>query len=291
MTSQTSPQATLDSEAAQSRIIKGSCLDEIPKLEKASVQCVVTSPPYFQMRTYGESEKEIGRENSPWEYIQSIVRVLDLIRPILKDDGVIWLNIGDSFAATSIPATEHYPAIAKGEQLMVPAMLALEIRRLGYHIQQDVIWHKRNPMPNPTRRRCVPSHEYIWMISKTPRYTFDPVPIEEEASWQGASNPLFGGNKRAGGDNPIYTGRPYVNTGKRRKRDVWHETTSKCKEAHFAPFPESIVRPAILATTKPGDTVLDPFSGSGTTGRVAAQENRSFIGIELYQEYIDLHTM
>jgi len=241
------------------------------------------------MRTYGKSNKEIGQEKSPSEYIQSIVRVLEIIRPILKDDGVIWLNIGDSFASTSISATEHYPAIQKGEQLMVPAMLALEIRRLGYHIQQDVIWHKKSPMPNPTRRRCVPSHEYVWMISKTASYIFDPVPIEEEATWQGAVPPI-GGKKKCGGNNKMYTGRTPVNTGKRRKRDVWHETTSKCKEAHFAPFPESIVRPAILASTKPGDTVLDPFSGSGTTGRVALQENRSFIGIELYQEYIDLHT-
>jgi site-specific DNA-methyltransferase (cytosine-N4-specific) len=243
------------------------------------------------MRTYRDDAQEIGHEKTPHEYIASLVHVCSLLYPKLKDTGVIWLNIGDSFAPKNYASHGMYPAIKKGEQMMIPAMLAIELRKIGYFIAQDVIWHKRNPMPNPTTRRCTPSHEYIWFISKNQQYTFDVKAIEEQAAYQpglGESMPPIGGKKVSGGNNSVYTGRVIPSTGTRRKRDIWFETTSRCKEAHFAPFPESIVRPAIRATTQPGDVVLDPFSGTGTTGRVALEENRQFVGMELYPEYIQM---
>lgn len=262
-------------------------MTELPKLPRRSVQCVVTSPPYFNLRTYGDHILEIGREPGVDAYIATLVAVFEAIRPVLKDDGVVWLNIGDSFASKPLPASSTFPAVKKGEQILLPAMLALELRRAGWYVQQDVIWHKKNPMPSSTKRRCVPSHEYVWLVTKQPEYAFDVTAIEEEATC--ASWPGIGGRKQASGQNSAYSGRVVESNGKRRKRDVWTAATSKCKDAHFAPFPESIVLPCVLAGSKPGDTVLDPFSGTGTTGRVCASTGRRYIGIELYKKFVDMH--
>lgn len=174
---------------------------------------------------------------------------------------------------------------------MIPSIFALRCRKEGWYVQQDVIWAKTNPMPSSTPKRCTPSHEYIFMLTKTEDYKFHPerivTPAKSDLS-KATTKPKFGGVKQAGGDNATYSGKEYVYTGTARKRDVWFETTSKNAEAHFAPFPRTIVEPCILASSNEGDTVLDPFSGSGTTGVVSADLKRNFIGIELYENYVQM---
>lgn len=272
------------------KILEGPCIANLASLDSESIQCVVTSPPYFQCRTYGDHTQEIGRESSPDDYIASLMQVLGEIRRVLKDDGVVWVNIGDVFAKKNYPETAMHPKIRKGEAMLLPYMFAMEARRGGgWYVQQDVIWAKRNPIPSSTPKRCTPSHEHIWMLTKSDTYAFDPEPIMTECKTPGYDKKPYGpmgGVKRAGGDNAVYSGNRPLGTGKARKRDVWFETTSKCPEAHFAPFPESIVEPCILATTREGDTVLDPFSGTGTTGVVSKKLKRDCVCIELYPTYV-----
>ena len=273
------------------RIIRGDCREMLPKIAAGSVQCVVTSPPYFNCRTYGDDEHEVGREKTPWLFVKEMTEIFAAVRRVLKDDGVVWLNIGDCIAKRNWPAEGNLSGIKKGEQMLIPTLLALELRRDGWYVQQDVIWAKTNPMPSSTPKRCTPSHEYIFMLSKSETYKFDPEPIMVDAKVDNSKSgvqPPIGGKKKAGGDNSSYSGNQPKYNNKARKRDVWFETTSKNPEAHFAPFPKTIVAPCILATTKEGDRVLDPFSGSGTTGAVAVEIGRRFVGIELYEKYVEM---
>jgi len=251
---------------------------------------VVTSPPYFQCRSYGDDTDELGREGTLKEYVENVCLVLDKIQRVLKKDGVLWLNIGDCFAKKNYKENDMHPLIKKGEVMMIPFILAMQSRRRGWYVQQDVIWAKKNPMPSSTPKRCTPSHEHILMLTKNQSYKFDPVPIMTECKTPGYINKEYGpmgGVKKSGGDNAVYSGNRPKGTGMARKRDVWFETTSKCPLAHFAPFPASIVEPCILSTTSPGDTVLDPFSGTGTVAMVSLKHKRSVICIELYSKYVD----
>lgn len=277
--------------SAAVKILEGSCLERLKDIPDASVQCVVTSPPYFQCRQYGDDNEEIGREELPGVFIVGLCNVLDEIWRVLKPNGVVWLNIGDSFAKKKYKECTMHPEIKKGEAMLLPFMLATEARRRGWYVQQDVIWAKRNPMPCSTPKRCTPSHEYIWMLTKSDTYFFDPNSITTPCKTPGYENkalPPVGGKKKAGGDNATYSGNQPLGTGRARKRDVWFETTSRCPGSHFAPFPESIVEPCILSTTQEGDTVLDPFSGTGTVGQVSQRLKRSVICIELYPKYVDM---
>lgn len=271
-------------------IINADCKQALKTLDKNSVACVVTSPPYFNCRTYGSDQHEIGREETPYKFIRALCDVLLNIKDILKDDGVVWLNIGDCIAKKNYAEEGTISMIKKGEQMLIPTLFALQARRDGWYVQQDIIWAKTNPMPCSSKKRCTPSHEYIFMLTKQYDYNFDPsqILVDAKTNYKGKAQPPIGGVKKSGGDNSSYSGNTPEGTGKARKRDVWFETTSKCPEAHFAPFPKNIVEPCILACTNENDIVLDPFCGTGTTGHIAYQHNRKFIGIELYSNYIDI---
>lgn len=254
-------------------------------------------------------DHQIGLEETPEEYIQKLVAVFHEVRRCLKVGGTLWVNIGDSYAGAS--------SNCKTKDLIgIPWMLAFALRADGWYLRQDIIWRKPNPMPESVKDRCTKSHEYIFLLSKSPTYYFDAEAIAEPISTSSvkrylqdienqegsftpskgngkmkASLPRFGGAKYGDNDDPhmqTYSGNTYNPTAKRNKRDVWEVSTQAVKEAHFATFPEKLVEPVILAGCPEGGIVLDPFMGSGTTGRVAVKLSRNYLGVELNPEYVDI---
>lgn len=316
--------------------------------EGVRVQTCVTSPPYFGLRDYGVSG-QLGLEPSPDEYISNMVEVFRCVRDVLTDDGTVWLNIGDSYAATGksggglqgeqwrVSGATHTgprggkwrpaPANLKPKDLIgIPWMLAFALRADGWYLRQDIIWHKPNPMPESVRDRCTKSHEYVFLLSRSEQYFIDPSGMKEPAAessikrWaqdvehQRGSDRVPGKTngrmKAVGGprsrrdsfqrecskrEQPIPgqsygTHRPdrsesQWDTATRNRRSVWTIPTRPYKGAHFAVFPPALVEPCILAGSRPGDIVLDPFMGSGTTAEVAILTGRQYIGCELNHEY------
>lgn len=224
-------------------------------------------------------DRQIGLEETPEAYIAKLVSVFREVKRVLKDDGTLWVNIGDTYNGVKVGNTENvkHKAVAdssdfkkekwsgaKNKDLIgIPWMLAFALRKDGWYLRQDIIWHKPNPMPESVKDRCTKSHEYIFLLSKQPHYYFDYESIQEEAT----------------GD---------VMYSVKNKRDVWSVCTKPNKEAHFATFPEELIKPCILAGCKNGGVVIDPFFGSGTTGRVAREYGRNYIGIELNPEYVKM---
>lgn len=245
------------------------------------VQTCVTSPPYFGLRDYGHTG-QIGLEQTPEEYIAAMVEVFRCVRDVLTDDGTLWLNIGDSYGT--------------GKQLlMIPARVALALQSDGWVLRQDIVWNKPNPMPESVRDRCTKAHEYIFLLSKYERYFIDPKGISEPAKYSnitgmdgsGFKPPQNFNGKHSGGSVTLP---PRKNVsgqhdGKRNRRSVWTVPTRPYKGAHFATFPPALIEPCILAGSRPGDIVLDPFMGSGTTAYVSRQHGRRYIGCELNLEY------
>jgi DNA modification methylase len=275
------------------------------------VQTCVTSPPYFGLRDYGH-EGQIGLEPTPEAYIAAMVEVFRCVRDVLADDGTLWLNIGDSYARPlakggSGPGGknrewygENYgeaggagvPGGCKPKDLIgIPWMLAFALRADGWYLRQDIIWHKPNPMPESVRDRCTKAHEYIFLLSKSERYYFDSHAIAEPAQYFGKDNRSGKGNiryegKRTEGDAKANGQQSFVTINEtRNKRSVWTVTTKPYKGAHFATFPPDLIEPCILAGSRQGDTVLDPFMGSGTTAQVAVQHGRQYLGCELNPAY------
>ena len=267
-------------------ILYGDCRDTLNNVINSSVQmCVtsppyygVTSPPYYGLRDYGGEDSQIGQEQTPEEYIKQLVDLFSVVRDKLKDDGVLWVNIGDSYynyrsgkgqalpKQTVSKTNQDLPTKCnrranklkgyKEKDLMgIPWMLAFALRADGWYLRQDIIWHKPNPMPESVRDRCTKSHEYIFLLSKNRNYYFDVDAIKEPT---------------------------------RRKRSVWNVTKRPYKGAHFAVFPPDLIEPCILAGSDKGDIILDPFMGSGTTALVAKSLERHFIGCELHQQYDNL---
>lgn len=306
------------------KVIEGDCLEVLKELPDEIVDCCVTSPPYYALRDYG-NEKQIGLEKTPEAYINKLVAVFHEVKRVLKDDGTLWVNIGDSYAAQR--GGSHQPAetlgggkhgkAANGETVNrgrnagyspsrnasaiglkhkdligIPWLLAFALRNDGWYLRQDIIWAKPNPMPESVKDRCTKSHEYIFLMSKSPKYYFDHEAIQEEAVCKddrrcGQGHIEYGGKRE--GKTDKYIQRSFVGISeKRNKRDVWSVTTKPIKEAHFATFPEKLIEPCILAGCRVGGVVLDPFFGSGTTGRVCVGLNRQYLGIELNPEYIEI---
>lgn len=245
-------------------------------IEPKSVQMCVTSPPYYGLRDYGV-EGQIGLEQTPEQYIAAMVEVFRCVRDVLADDGVLWLNLGDSYG--------------KGKQLLgIPWRVALALQADGWVLRQDIIWHKTNAMPESAKDRCTRGHEYLFLLTKREKYFYDAKAIEEPAKWERWGNQTEkkahqGTAKHLGGkmldDLPI--------RDKKNKRSVWSVPTGGgYKGAHCAVYPPALIEPCILAGSRPGDIVLDPFMGSGTTAQVALQHGRRAIGCELNSEYIDL---
>ena len=388
----------------ENAVIEGDCLEKLKQLPDGIVDCCVTSPPYYGLRDYGtgtwvggdpncnheeakysicprrgavREDMQIGLEDTPEEYVEKLVSVFREVRRVLKDDGTLWLNIGDSYSGSGrgpagnldkvndprnmTNSQSNKPIVPFGckpkDLIGIPWMLAFALRADGWYLRQDIIWAKPNPMPESVKDRCVKSHEYIFLLSKQKKYYFDYEAIQEEAKWkddkratQGRiaydgkrtegtdkhaqqsfvafsrkkksdSNGIrFGGQKY--GDNAdkhfqTYSGKEWTPQTKyknleyngqqnhtmherraeglpdeeyvvRNKRDVWSVSVQPIREAHFATFPEKLIEPCILAGSRVGGVVLDPFFGSGTTGRVAVKLNRSYIGIELNPKYIEI---
>lgn len=260
-------------------------------------QTCVTSPPYFGLRDYGHAD-QLGLEQTPEAYIAAMVEVFRCAWDVLADDGTLWLNIGDSYAANrgSQPpptntrnksghvAGQRAPSGLKQKDLIgIPWMLAFALRADGWYLRQDIIWHKPNPMPESVRDRCTKAHEYVFLLSKSDRYYFDSDAIKEPATSAGR---IPGGNRNvdasrndAGRDMSV----PVADT--RNRRSVWTVATRPYKGAHFATFPPALIEPCILAGSRPGDFVLDPFLGSGTTAEVAIKHGRLALGCELNPAY------
>ena len=290
----------------------GDCRDTMRKwaAEGVRVQTCVTSPPYFGLRDYGH-DGQIGLEQKPDEYVAKLVEVFRCVRDVLADDGTVWLNMGDSYARQvgkvseqsrhwdgrdrdpgAMHATRHVdnmPGYKPKDLIGIPWMLAFALRADGWYLRQDIIWHKPNPMPESVRDRCTKAHEYIFLLSKSERYFFDSDPIREpikptntgyiQARARTASGALGGQNK-----NNFET-RAYSEIKGANRRSVWTVNTKSYKGAHFATFPPDLIEPCILAGSRAGDTVLDPFMGSGTTAAVAIKHGRKYRGCELNPEY------
>lgn len=255
-------------------------------------------------------DSQIGLEETPEQYIQNLVEVFREVRRTLKDDGTLWINIGDSYAANrsyQVSSTKggakHGPGQSvsgKGSKIPsgmkqkdligIPWMLAFALRADGWYLRQDIIWHKPNVMPESVKDRCTKSHEYIFLLSKSARYLFDHAAIREAAVGKNHHD-LTGGVYSAPGQTEHTGSRSNSDRqadGKRSKRSVWSVNTKPYKGAHFAVYPPALVEPCILAGSKSGDIVLDPFNGSGTTGQVALEHGRRYVGCELNPEYVEL---
>lgn len=291
-------------------IINESCLTGLSKLPEKSVQCCVTSPPYYGLRDYGHAD-QLGLEETPEQYVQNMVQVFREVRRVLADDGTLWLNLGDSYNAYKANTgdskyagfsgrPEHKKGLTvqglKNKDLIgIPWRVAFALQADGWYLRQDIIWHKPNPMPESVTDRCTKAHEYIFLLSKSPRYYYDAEAVAEEAESLEHKLKSYH-NPDSDKYNAIpderwkdqFNGRQWGKVGTRNRRSVWTVPTKPYTGAHFAVFPDSLITPCVQAGTKPGDIVLDPFFGSGTTGEVALRLGRQFIGFEINPEYIKL---
>lgn len=308
------------------QVMVGDCRDVLRTLPDRSVQCCVTSPPYWGLRDYGHAG-QIGQEPTPEAFVATLVEVFREVRRVLKDDGTCWVNLGDTYASQRGGTYQPAETLAGGRHgktvdgekvnrgrldgycparnasaigmkhkdlIGIPWMVAFALRADGWYLRQDIIWAKPNPMPESVTDRCTKSHEYIFLLSKAARYYYDHEAVKEVAT-----------NRPPGNTKPTKGGREYdVANGEhhrtasnlhqigavenRNKRSVWTVPTAPYKEAHFATYPPDLIKPCILAGTRPGDMVLDPFGGSGTTGQVALEFGRRAVLIELNPEYAQI---
>ena len=353
-------------------ILVGDCIEQLKTLPDESIDCCVTSPPYYGLRDYGtgkwvggdpncphyrttkrsdatatghkammdgghpvtdaiyktvcplcgavREDKQIGLEETPEQYVQHLVEVFREVRRVLKKDGTLWLNIGDSWwgsgsrgydftknskgmgevqmgskgtlQLSNLPKLVGSHGDYKDKDIIgIPWMLAFALRADGWYLRQDIIWSKPNPMPESVRDRCTKSHEYIFLLTKSKKYHYDSDAIKEKAKTkpqkrnkhnEGYQADYAKGDRFSDGD------RVYGADGFRNKRDVWSVPLRPLKEAHFATFPEKLIEPCVLAGCRQGGIVLDPFFGSGTTGVVALKHGRDFVGCELNPQYVEI---
>lgn len=295
------------------QIIHGNAETIAPTLPEQCVHTIVTSPPYYGLRDYGNTE-QIGLEETPTAYINRLVGVFQSLRPCLRDDGTLWVNLGDSYAGsgkggacypdnamkykqgTNIMGTSkniskvNTKAVCKPKDLIgIPWMFAFAMRDAGWYLRQDIIWAKKNCMPESVKDRCTKAHEYIFLFSKQQKYYYDYQAIQEK-SIDGTSRKDKTPTERKRYPTDVINGVRNRNKEyqKANKRSVWHVETQPFKEAHFATFPPKLITPCILAGAPEQGVVLDPFIGAGTTALVALRNNRNFIGIELNAEYISI---
>ena len=285
-------------------ILQGDVINRLKDIEDNTIQCVVTSPPYWGLRDYGE-DNQLGLEETPEEYVENMVKVFREVRRALKDDGTLWLNLGDSYAGNCSRASNNGRAgygnkregtyIKSGKNIKpkdlvgIPWRVAFALQQDGWYLRQDIIWHKPNPMPESVTDRCTKSHEYIFLLTKSANYYYDAESIKEKTLTYDNTNRDRDTTRL--NNTPGRTrmaGLKTNNYEKRNKRSVWKINTQPYKEAHFAVFPEKLPELCIKAGSKEGDIVLDPFFGSGTTGFVAQRLYRKWIGIELNPEYIKI---
>lgn len=294
-------------------ILVGDSCETLKTLADQSVHCCVTSPPYFGLRDYGV-DGQIGLEDTPDAYVARLVEVFREVHRVLRGDGTVWLNLGDSYAgggghSPNAPSSKTRKSgkygdalkeggikpqgVVKAKDLIgIPWRVAFALQADGWYLRQDIIWHKPNPMPENIRDRCTKSHEYVFLLSKGPKYYYDAEAIKQPAKYPGDNRAArkdtrkvvdpycvdHGSRKR--------TGKPTAD--KVNRRSVWTVTTKPYKEAHFATFPPDLIEPCVLAGCPVGGVVLDPFGGSGTTAGVATKHYRRSIMCELNPEYAAL---
>ena len=285
-------------------ILYGDCRTTIPTITEP-IQMCVTSPPYYGLRDYGGEDKQIGQEGSPEEFVDQLVEVFKKVRDVMVDDGTLWVNMGDTYynyrsdgnypKQTVSKTNQDLPNFspARGNKLKglkskdligVPWLLAFALRKDGWYLRQDIIWHKPNPMPESVKDRCTKSHEYIFLLSKSKNYYYDNEAIKEPAKDWGTRDRTNGKYHNKGTGLQPHTGLSKSYPTK-NKRSVWTVTSKPYKEAHFATYPPDLIEPCILAGSEKGDIILDPFMGSGTTAMVSKQLDRHFIGCELHDSY------
>lgn len=302
------------------RVMQGDCIEEMDWLCDESVQCCVTSPPYFGLRDYGH-EGQIGLEETPEQYVMKMVEVFREVRRILRPDGTLWLNLGDSYnnfrsqmgPGQAVHGREKLNGkpdvlskkrgvvgLKEKDLIGIPWMVAFALRADGWYLRQDIIWHKPNPMPESVKDRCTKAHEYIFLFSKSPKYFFDSDAMREPAvkgPQKMQANPETARLRSVGpmargeeGFNHQYADpeRVWAADGKRNRRSVWSVATKPYKGAHFATYPPALIEPCVLAGSRVGDIVFDPFGGSGTTAEVAIRNGRKAVLCELNAEYIPL---
>lgn len=318
------------------RLHTGDALEVLSTLETGTVQTIVTSPPYYGLRDYGTAG-QLGQEDTPAQYLDALVRVFREARRVLKDNGTLWLNLGDSYAGAGkgpsnngahrnmnplASAPTHWLSIPEGlkpkDLLGIPWRAAFALQADGWYLRQDIIWHKPNPMPESVTDRCTKAHEYVFLLTKSERYYYDHDAIKEQPRPDPRGAGLHNGYAPAGQAphrGGLNCGVKHRTTDKQRghgrrhagfndrwdaltkaeqaalgrnKRSVWTVATRPYPEAHFATYPPQLIEPCILAGSRPGDTVLDPFNGSGTTGEVALRLDRCYVGIEINPEYVTL---
>lgn len=336
------------------QILTGDWLDQLRTLPDQSAQCCVTSPPYWGLRDYGVAG-QLGLEKTPEEYIAKLVAGFREVKRVLRDDGTLWLNLGDSYFGDSPCRNSSQESFSKAwdtqnsagsggtrrsaarlgdlkprDLVGIPWMAAFALRADGWYLRSDIIWHKPNPMPESVTNRPTKSHEYIFLLSKNQKYFYDAdaiaEPVMQSSLVRADAGVKFGGNNLCP-DTRLQSGKEWIpksheydgkhasedeNASGRRilkgaaearangaphdapfgatrnKRTVWTVTTRSFHEAHFATFPPDLIKPCILAGSKHGDTILDPFGGSGTTGLVALELGRNAILIELNPKYVEL---
>ncbi|MBB3806373.1 DNA modification methylase [Xanthomonas arboricola] len=328
----------------------GDCLSILPTLADASVQTCITSPPYYGLRDYGMAG-QIGLEETPAAYVARLVAVFAEVHRVLRDDGTLWLNLGDSYSGSrsgpdtgsTLQGSRHNQNAAKDakrshtcavsdlkhKDLMgMPWRVAFALQEAGWYLRQDIIWAKPNPMPESVGDRCTKAHEYLFLLSKSPRYYFDQGAIREQAAassvarWAQDLDQQAGSDRVPGKSNGtmkavggrsrrdtiaragavaehVLPGQQAAqhradraeatfDTETRNKRSVWTVATKPFREAHFATFPEQLIEPCVLAGAPAGGVVLDPFMGAGTTAVVAERLGRQWLGVELNPAYADI---
>lgn len=277
------------------QIVEGNCKDRLRDLPAKTFHTCVTSPPYWGLRDYGESE-QIGQEETLQEYIDNLVEVFREVKRVLQDDGTLWLNLGDCFS------NGNKNGLKTKDLVGLPWRVAFALQADGWYLRSDIVWHKPNAMPESVKDRPTRAHEFIFLLTKSEKYYYDYQAIKETAisgdrsSPRGSrgvsNNPLNKGSRKQNDLNKrTYTGfnERYVQTSTtRNKRSVWQVSTKPIKEAHFATFPTDLIEPCIKAGAPRNGCVLDPFFGSGSTGLSALMNGRNFTGIELNKSYIDI---
>ena len=316
------------------RLICADAVEGLRTLADESVQTCVTSPPYWGLRDYGVAG-QLGLEPTPGEYVARMVEVFAEVGRVLREDGTLWLNVGDSYASSTkgsgglsekqlsnagslYSSMQRFDHGMKPKDLVgIPWRLAFALQDAGWYLRSDIIWSKPNPMPESVTDRPTKSHEYLFLLTKRERYYYDAAAIAEPVQYgdhprngvpkhitqapgqtmqSGITKRRRSGNKervlgpgRGRPDSHLGASVPWEDqTGKRNARSVWTITTRPFKEAHFATFPPELPRRCILAGSRVGDTVLDPFAGAGTTLLVADRLQRDGVGIELNPKYVEM---
>ena len=294
----------------------GDCGETLKGVDEGIVQTCITSPPYFGLRDYGHGD-QIGLEETPEAFVAGLVDVFREVKRVLRDDGTLWLNLGDSYAGggerqtgrndagrnftggggnklgTGNPGKQSVIDVDHGLKpknlIGIPWKVAFALQADGWYLRQDIIWNKPNPMPESVTDRCTKAHEYIFLLSKSQKYFYDHDAIREEIKSDGKLNIRNKTHNRFDGSSCISGETIQYETIKgANKRSVWTVATKPYGEAHFATYPPALSTPCVLAGSRPGDIVLDPFTGAGTTALVAKENSRGFIGCELNPGYLEI---